>query len=305
MSALRARLLLCAALALPIDAAAPQGGTSLLINAAELNRALKDPSLIILQVGPRDDYEAGHIPGARLITMQDLAMPNAPGVPALTLPDEADLRARLEKLGISDNSRIVVVAGKDWVSPSTRIVWTLQAAGLGNRTQWLDGGSGAWTRAGLAFTKDVPAPLPAGRLTVSPDRSVFVDKDWVQSKLGTPGFKIIDARAPVFYDGPGMEHNGQRHPAGHIPGAKNLPFNTITDDNLQYLAPATLEKMFAEAGIAPGETVVAYCHIGQQATAVLFAARLAGHPVKLYDGSFTEWEAQKLPIERNAPAGRP
>jgi thiosulfate/3-mercaptopyruvate sulfurtransferase len=63
--------------------------------------------------------------------------------------------------------------------------------------------------------------------------------------------------------------------------------------------------MFAEAGIAPGETVVAYCHIGQQATAVLFAARLAGHPVKLYDGSFTEWEDLKLPIERNAAARTP
>jgi thiosulfate/3-mercaptopyruvate sulfurtransferase len=63
--------------------------------------------------------------------------------------------------------------------------------------------------------------------------------------------------------------------------------------------------MFADAGVAPGDTVVAYCHIGQQATALLFAARIAGHPVKLYDGSFTEWEEKKLPIERSAPTRRP
>lgn len=305
MSMSRARLLLCATLVLPAGAIAPQGASSLLITATELNRSLKDPSLVILQVGPRDDYQAGHIPGARFIQMQDLAMADAPGVPALTLPDEADLRARLEKMGISDNSRIVVVAGKDWVSPSTRIVWTLQAAGLASRTQWLDGGSGAWTRAGLQLTTDVPAPLAAGKLTVKADRSVTVDKDWVQARLGTAGFKLIDARAPVFYDGPGMEHNGQRHEAGHIPGAKNLPFNTINNDNLEYLPPETLRKMFADAGFGPGDTVVAYCHIGQQATAVLFAARLAGFPVKLYDGSFTEWEEKKLPIERSAPARRP
>jgi thiosulfate/3-mercaptopyruvate sulfurtransferase len=302
MSSCRARLLLCATLALPIGAVAPQGSSSLLITPAELSRIIRDPSLVLLHVGPRDDYAAGHIAGAQFIQMQDLALPNAPGTPALTLPDEADLRARLEKLGIGDNSRIVVVAGKDWVSPSTRIVWTLQAAGLGARTQWLDGGSDAWKRAGLPLTTDAPPAPVAGRLTITADRSVVVDREWVRARLGTPGFRLIDARAPMFYDGPGMDMNGQRHEAGHIPGAKNLPFNTIANDSLQYLPRATLAKMFADAGVAPGDTVVAYCHIGQQATAVLFAARLAGHPVKLYDGSFTEWEEQKLPIERSTPA---
>ncbi len=39
----------------------------------------------------------------------------------------------------------------------------------------------------------------------------------------------------------------------------------------------------------PGDTVITYCHIGQQATATLFAARLLGYDVKLYDGSFEDW----------------
>jgi thiosulfate/3-mercaptopyruvate sulfurtransferase len=46
--------------------------------------------------------------------------------------------------------------------------------------------------------------------------------------------------------------------------------------------------------------VVAYCHIGQQATATVFGARLLGHPVLLYDGSFEEWS--RLP---NAPVKNP
>ena len=305
MSSLRARLVLCATLVLPIGVAAPQGGASLLISPTELSRAIKDPTLVVLYVGPRDDYDAGHIAGARFVQMQDLAKPDAPGTPSLTLLEEDELRARLERMGISDNSRIVVVAGKEWVSPSTRIIWTLQAAGLGAQTQWLNGGAGAWVRAGLPLTKDVPAAPAAGRLTLKADRSIVVDRDWVKARLGTPGFRIIDARAPMFYDGPGMDMNGRRHEAGHIPGAKTLPFNTTTDDSLKYLPRETLAKMFADAGFAPGETVVADCHIGQQATSVLFAARLAGHPVKLYDGSFTEWEELKLPIERSTPARSP
>ena len=47
--------------------------------------------------------------------------------------------------------------------------------------------------------------------------------------------------------------------------------------------------MFEKAGVKANDTVVGYCHIGQQATAMLFAARSLGHPVLLYDGSFQDW----------------
>jgi thiosulfate/3-mercaptopyruvate sulfurtransferase len=47
---------------------------------------------------------------------------------------------------------------------------------------------------------------------------------------------------------------------------------------------------------------VSYCHIGQQASLVYFAARVLGHPARLYDGSFEEWTADpSLPVERGAP----
>jgi thiosulfate/3-mercaptopyruvate sulfurtransferase len=50
--------------------------------------------------------------------------------------------------------------------------------------------------------------------------------------------------------------------------------------------------------------VAAYCHVGQQATAVVFAARLLGHPARLYDGSMNDWNNRKLPLENKA-SGKP
>ena len=47
----------------------------------------------------------------------------------------------------------------------------------------------------------------------------------------------------------------------------------------------------------PGDTIVGYCHIGQQATAMLFGARLLGYDVRLYDGSFQDWAQRNLPVE--------
>ncbi len=85
---------------------------------------------------------------------------------------------------------------------------------------------------------------------------------------------------------------------GHIPGAVNIPFSKITDDNM-LVDRERVAALFAAAGIKPGDTVVAYCHVGQQGTAVVFGARLLGYTVMLYDGSFQDWAMNKRgPVEK-------
>jgi thiosulfate/3-mercaptopyruvate sulfurtransferase len=117
------------------------------------------------------------------------------------------------------------------------------------------------------------------------------------ARASAPRVRIVDGRAPVFYDGPGMKHDdGQTMAAGHLPGAVNVPFNTLVDDGVRMLPVDSLRAIFRAAGVQPGDTVAAYCHIGQQATTVVLAARLLGHPVRLYDGSMNDWENRRLPL---------
>ena len=291
-------------LAILSQPALAQSGPGLLVTPAQLNAELRDPRLVLLYVGTREDYNAGHIAGARFIGMEDVSVDPRLGGLALELPDEAELRQRLERFGISDDSKVVVAFGAGYVSPSTRIVWSLQTAGLGGQTRYLDGGTSAWKRAGLPLTTAEPAPATPGKLTLPADRSIVVDYRWVQARAKSPGVRLIDARSPVFFEGPGMERQGRRTEAGHIAGAKNLPFNSLNDDSLRILPVEELRKRFAAAGVQPGDTVVAYCHVGQQATVVLFTARLLGHPIRLYDGSMNDWETRKLPLE-NATAPKP
>lgn len=280
-----------------------QGTSSLLITPRELAAGIGDPDLVLLHVGTRENYDAGHIQGARFIQLQDVAAPRTEGALSLELPSEEDLRRRLEALGVGDGSRIVVTFGEDWVSPSTRVVWTLQAAGLGAQTRLLDGGTGAWRSAGLPLTKEAPPAPRTGRLTRTPNRTIVVERKWVQSRATLPGIRLLDARAPIFYEGPGMG-GANPHEAGHIAGAKNLPFNSLHDDSLRLRPTEELRRIFANVGVQPGDTVVAYCHIGQQATVVLFAARVLGHPIRLYDGSMNEWEQLKLPtVNPTKPSG--
>jgi thiosulfate/3-mercaptopyruvate sulfurtransferase len=124
----------------------------------------------------------------------------------------------------------------------------------------------------------------------------------VKGKLGAPGFVVIDARTSDFYSGARTGGSTDRpHRAGHIAGAANVPYtDTLAAD--QTLKPtADLSAMFAAAGAKPGDTVIGYCHIGQQATAMLFAARTLGFKVLLYDGSFEDW-SRKADLPVNNPS---
>ena len=288
------------------SAADPRG--DLVVDAKWLAAHVKDPDIVLLHVGDEGEYDAGHIPGARRVTLDDISVSEHTKTGLmLEMPADEDLRARLQKLGISDDSRIVVYYGKDWVSPSTRVVFTLQYAGLYDHTKLLDGGMGAWVRAGGALSKDAPSAQP-GKLSPLHVQPIVVGRDYVRSHLAAPGVAIVDGRATAYFDGVevGGAH-GQRDKVGHIKGAHSVPFTEITDDRMMLRPQGELQALFDRAGIAPGDTVVGYCHIGQQATAMLFAARLLGHPVLLYDGSFQDWSrgGEDTPVEASVAKNSP
>ena len=91
----------------------PKVQESLIVSTEWLAAHLKDESLVLLQVGDKDEYLAGHIPGAQFVTLADISTPRGSGL-TLELPSVGQLETLFEKLGVSDNSRIVVYFGKDW-----------------------------------------------------------------------------------------------------------------------------------------------------------------------------------------------
>jgi thiosulfate/3-mercaptopyruvate sulfurtransferase len=267
----------------------------LLVTTHWLQQHLQDRDVVLLHVGEKPEYDAAHIPGARFITMRDISAPppaDHMSGEILELPDAAELRAKLEALGVSDRSRIIVYYGKDWVSPSTRVIFTLDWLGLGERTSLLDGGMQLWKRESRPVTAELPAIKP-GKLRVKPVKQLTVNAEWVNAHRGAKGYALLDGRARAFYDG--VESGMSK--SGHVPGAGSFPFTTVTTDSLRLEPAELLKQRFAKAGVKPGDTVVGYCHIGQQVTAVLFAARTLGYKVLLYDGSFHDWEKRDLPVE--------
>lgn len=261
----------------------------LVVGVEWLAERLDDPTLVLLHLGQPADYPKQHIPGARLVGLYDVHLQTSNGLTLEMMPLE-DLRAKLEALGISDNSRIVVyAAATPAFSQVARLMFTLDRVGLGARAAVLDGGLTAWTRAGRPVTDIVPAVRP-GKLSALTAKPTVVDADFVDAHRNRAGFRVIDARLPAFYDGEQTGGSAEaRHKAGHIANAGSVPHTTVLDAEGRLKPRAELEALFAQAGVKPGDTVVGYCHIGQQASAMLFAARAVGYPVLLYDGSFEDW----------------
>lgn len=268
----------------------------LLVSAEWLNDRLESGAedLVILHVGPTETFADGHIPGACLMAESDFATPGSHGEGLiLEMPDPSMLEAALRERGVGEETQVVVYAKDGWIVGATRLVFTLDWAGLGARTHLLDGGYKAWTAAGLDVSI-TEAEVASGKVEVRPRPELIVDADWIRKSSGVGQTRLVDARAGSFFDGV-REDSGA---SGHIDGAANLPWAELLDPQTRrFLDPDALARRFAEAGVRPGDTVVGYCHIGLFATLVLFSARLLGHEVRLYDGAFQDWAQRELPVQ--------
>lgn len=264
-----------------------------LVSPAWLKENLADPRLVLFHVGPKPDFDKEHIPGAQLVNPQDLSIPRAEGALMMQLLPSEPLREKLQGLGVSDDSRVVVYFATDQIHLATRVYLSLDAAGLGEHASVLDGGLPAWKAAGGMVT-DVVKAAAAGKITVKPRPEVVIEADEIRDGLGKPGLHLIDARLPEFYDG---TSSGAMPRAGHIPGARNIPFSTLATPDLRLKPDAELAEIFRAAGVNQGDTVASYCHSGQQATLVYFAAKRLGLAARVYDGSWDEWSRRsELPI---------
>lgn len=278
-------------------------GDQLIVSPDWVAAHLHDKNLVLLQVGDSSEFIQSHIPGAHPVALaqvsagMDARMDMDHGLMLEMLPPD-ELRVRLEALGLSNGSRVVVYFAKDRVSAVTRVLYTLRYAGLGDRGAFLDGGLPAWIAEKRPVANGPAAQAAPGNITTRADPALIVDANWVLNHAKRPGFVLLDARMTGFFDGTEQDDGPRR---GHIPGAASLPFEELYDSQLRLRSPSELQARFQQAGIQRGDTVVAYCHIGQRATAVLLAAETLGYPVRLYDGSFQEWGRRSdLPVDNPA-----
>lgn len=268
---------------------AQKGFKKIMVDQGWMQKHRADKNLVILHVGDSASYATGHIEGAQLIERKDFTV--VVGNLYWELPELADFTATLRNFGVNDKSRIVIVHGTDGHAAGFRLYFTLDYFGLGNQTRILDGGMKGWRANSLATSTETfkAAPTEVAGLTLKPNMVIKVDKDYVNANSLKDEINVIDARRANYYEGAEDTRDSYKR-SGHIPGAENICWLDIVDENLFLKDLDTLKAYYEESGAKKKEEVVAYCHVGLRASVIYTIAKGLGYKVRLYDGSFNEWD---------------
>lgn len=248
----------------------------------------------------RQDYDAGHIPGAVFFDIDDVAEPGT-SLPHM-IPSPERFAAKMAQRGIGNDDRVVVYDTVG-LSSAGRAWWLLRLFGHDN-VALLDGGLPKWRAEGRPL-ETVASAIPPRQFTPRFRPELVRDKAALLADLSAHREQVVDARSPGRFDGTAEETwPGRRR--GHIPGSRNLPFDRVTDPRTRQLRSAEeLRGLFDAAGVDLGRPVVASCGSGVTACAIAFAAHLLGHPgAAVYDGSWSEWGLPDGPPIETGPAPR-
>lgn len=266
-----------------------------LVSTEWLASHLNDPDLRIFdaswhlpQVGrdPVAEYNAAHIPNARFFDIDDVA-DHASDLPHMVPPVEKFM-SRMRAMGVGDGHQIVVYDAIGVMS-APRVWWMLKL--MGHRdVAVLDGGLPKWVAEGRP-TEDLAPVVRDRHMTVRRQNHMVRDVTQVAaaSKLGD--HVIVDARSAARFRGEAPEpREGLR--SGHIPNSRNVPFNTLLNENNTLRSDDEIRAIFEKAGVDLSKPIITTCGSGVTA-AVLFLAltKIGKTDLSLYDGSWSEWGA--------------
>lgn len=298
---MRALLVTPEALALELGLAPPGG--------AARPPGPRSPRPVVLDLRPAEQFAAGSIPGARHLDLWAVSLNDT---------DPAPLRAFMwmivhifETRGVNDQVAVVVYDEQSGLR-AARAFWFLDYFDHPD-ARLLDGGFGAWVRAGLpvawpgvaveAGTAGVGAPGAAASAVARdwaggwpPPRAERL-ATWrdVRDRLGRPDTVLVDTRSDDEYYG--VLVRARR--GGAIPGAVHIEWTRNLDARGAFRPLGELRALYEEAGVTPDKEVVTYCQGGYRAAHTYLALRLLGYPrVRNYIGSWKEWgDRDDLPIE--------
>ncbi|HXF03658.1 MAG TPA: sulfurtransferase [Arthrobacter sp.] len=249
-------------------------------------------------------YETGHIPTAVKIDWHtDLNDPDT-----RDYVDGEGFAALLGSKGISRDTTVVLYGDKsNWWAAYALWVFTL----FGHEdVRLLDGGRDKWIAEGRELTTEVPQPAPVEYPVIerddAPIRAFLAD---VLEHFGKP---LVDVRSPEEYTGlrttmPAYPEEGALR-GGHIPTAASVPWARAAAEDGTFRTREELEAIYlGDAGLKPGDDVVAYCRIGERSSHTWFVLKhlLGFDTVRNYDGSWTEWgNAVRVPIVKGDQPGQ-
>jgi 3-mercaptopyruvate sulfurtransferase SseA len=291
---LTAAIIIAAAVMCAAGAFAAEGGAetyvSLLVQPEWVKANLDKVVLIDARALALYRGQQGHLPGAVNAEWTYFAnMSGKAGDPTYgAIVDAAAMAKKIGALGIDGKKDIVVYGdGGDWGNAGF-VVWVLRMAGVRN-ARILDGGFTVYRASGGRTSDGAVSAKAAAFAGVKRDDSYIVDTAWMKENHNNPEIKVVDVRGADEYTGK-IRPFGERRP-GHIPGAVNLPWDSVYTNDFKVLPEGELAAVFENAGFTDkNETIVCYDTSGVRGAFMTMMFRLAGYVnARCYNPSYQAW----------------
>jgi thiosulfate/3-mercaptopyruvate sulfurtransferase len=276
--------------------------TSPIINPAELFEIRNETNLVLVDVrtgaGAKEKYLTKHLAGAFFVDLNtDLAhiKTDAADGGRHPLPTFTQFAKVLQRCGVTPAVHVVAYDDKNGANAASRFWWMLKAAGH-KHVSVLNGGFDFAVKAGFEISSGEETSKEVEPYEFKNWRLPIAKIDEVETARNDENSLVIDVREKDRFD-------GKREPfdsiAGHIPGAKNIPFAENLDEDGFYLPKENLREKYASE-LSGKQKVIIHCGSGVTACHTLLAFDYAGLEIpKLYVGSWSEWSRQNRPIGKN------
>lgn len=291
---------LVGAAALAVAGAA--SASAAVVDADWLSSRLDDKNVRVVEVSVEPGkFERGHIPGAVNFRWHS----------DLVDPVQRDIATRenweqlLSAAGIGPDTTVILYGDhNNWFAAWG--AWVFRYYGHAD-VRLLDGGRNKWEADNRPLTSRPVQPAATDYRVVETNPALRARlSDVLEVVNGDRQAKLLDIRSPAEYQGkifapPGVQELAIR--AGHVPGAKNVPWGAVVREDGTFKSPDELRQLYAGIGIDGSEPVIVYCRIGERSAHSWFVlSQILGYEAIQYDGSWTEYgNAVGVPIAN--PAG--
>jgi thiosulfate/3-mercaptopyruvate sulfurtransferase len=232
-------------------------------------------------------YEERRIPGAIFFDIDEIADTTS-DLPHM-LPPPEKFASRMKKAGVGDGTRVIVYDNHGLMS-AARVWWTFRVFGHEDVIV-LDGGFPAWEAAGYEIETGPPRNRMERHFTPRVRNDLVRHFTDLQRAVETGRSPILDARAEPRFKGEAPEPRAGLK-SGHMPGALNVPFQSLLNGDGTMKSAEALKQVVADAGLNSNAAPICSCGSGITAAVIALAlARTGRWDAAVYDGSWAEWGA--------------
>lgn len=252
---------------------------------------ITDQKTKILEVDydPENGYKQGHIAGAHLIWWKKDINDSS----QRDIINKKQFEALMSRIGAEQETELILYGDfNNWFAAFA--FWVFQYYGH-KKIKIMNGGRKKWEMEKRKYTTDEPQQRSSQYVAQPPDEGIRAYLPDVRRAIERAETVLVDVRSPKEFLGEitappeyPMEH-AQR--GGHIPGAKNIPWAQVLNEDGTFKNAEDLANLYEKNGVSRDKHIICYCRIGERSSHTWFVLKyLLGYPsVRNYDGSWTEW----------------